>query len=158
MHWTQKEKSKKEMYIHFEWIYLRVQGINNYSRYFFMISFSFNMVLSLLSEKPYKTSQPRVGKYESVSCVSRENDPNKCFPQLPEDVCGLLLESLPTAPWLLLFSVRTEYVLDEEFEGQSLINLLEPNMEYWCHHNNEILPQGRITWWKPKVPTILKIL
>lgn len=46
--------------------------------------------------------------------------------------------------------VITEYMIDEEFEGQSLMNLLESSMEYWSHHHNEILPQGRITWWNPK--------
>ncbi|KAI5706272.1 radial spoke head protein 6 homolog A [Diaphorina citri] len=46
--------------------------------------------------------------------------------------------------------VKTNYVLDEEFEGQSLLNLLEPNMEYWCHHSNELLKQGRVNWWNPK--------
>ncbi|KAL1461228.1 hypothetical protein WDU94_013147 [Cyamophila willieti] len=46
--------------------------------------------------------------------------------------------------------VKTNYVLDEEYEGQSLLNLLDPNMDYWVHICNELLNQGRVIWWNPK--------
>lgn len=45
--------------------------------------------------------------------------------------------------------VRDSYMINSEFEGLSLREMIDPSMTSWAHHSQYILPQGRCTWYNP---------
>jgi len=46
-------------------------------------------------------------------------------------------------------SVRETFMENQEFEGISLKDLSDASMNSWVHHSQDILPQGRCSWWNP---------
>ncbi|XP_060064318.1 radial spoke head protein 6 homolog A-like [Ylistrum balloti] len=44
---------------------------------------------------------------------------------------------------------RNACVIDTEFDGLPLRELVDPTLQSWCHHVKSILPQGRNTWYNP---------
>ncbi|EDV20309.1 Radial spoke head protein 4-like protein A [Trichoplax sp. H2] len=46
-------------------------------------------------------------------------------------------------------NVRDSFIVNLEFEGLSLKELLEPSLSNWVHHVQYLLPQGRCTWFNP---------
>jgi len=46
---------------------------------------------------------------------------------------------------------RDNFIVDEEFEGKTLGELLEGDLSGWVHHAPYILPQGRSKWVNPNV-------
>ncbi|EGD80968.1 hypothetical protein PTSG_01550 [Salpingoeca rosetta] len=46
---------------------------------------------------------------------------------------------------------RDNFIVDEEFEGKSLAELLEADLSGWVHHAPYILPQGRSKWVNPNL-------
>ncbi|XP_069119973.1 radial spoke head protein 6 homolog A-like [Argopecten irradians] len=49
---------------------------------------------------------------------------------------------------------RSACVIDSEFDGLPLRELVDPTLQSWCHHVQSILPQGRNTWYNPVLASI----
>jgi radial spoke head protein 4A len=44
---------------------------------------------------------------------------------------------------------RDNYVMNQDFEGIPVRDLIDPSLANWVHHVQHILPQGRCSWWNP---------
>jgi len=44
---------------------------------------------------------------------------------------------------------RDNFMINQEFEGIPVRDLIEPSLANWVHHVQYILPQGRCSWWNP---------
>lgn len=49
-------------------------------------------------------------------------------------------------------SGRGNVIHDVEYEGMSIKDLADGNLQAWVHHSQAILPQGRTSWWNPTQP------
>jgi len=44
---------------------------------------------------------------------------------------------------------RDNFMINQEFEGIPVRDLIDPTLANWVHHVQHILPQGRCSWWNP---------